>query len=227
MPITREYKYGDAGDRYPIKMGETWRVGDAVLRCGDLEAGDGMKLVLDYKERPKLMVTDPPWNSGNARTFRGKAGLDRPVDFPNLMSCVLELGVLCKGEVWIEMGVQYLFKLTEQVRALHGHVLQTFETTYYKKRPNRLMRCVFHGEWCALPLFDPTGMDDADFTAPIIAHYSQPGDVVCDPCTGQGQMAVDAIKQGRRFIGLELNPRRLAVTVDKLVQLTGAKPEKL
>lgn len=40
----------------------------------------------------------------------------------------------------------------------------------------------------------------------IVADYSQPGDLVCDPCAGGGTTLVAAKLEGRRAIGAEINP---------------------
>jgi len=45
------------------------------------------------------------------------------------------------------------------------------------------------------------------------------GDKVIDPCTGRGLTAMTAAEMGRVFTGTELNPRRAAITLQKLAQL--------
>jgi DNA modification methylase len=45
-----------------------------------------------------------------------------------------------------------------------------------------------------------------------IEHYSQPGDVVLDPMCGIGTTLVEAVHAGRRAIGVEYEPRWVAVT---------------
>ena len=63
-----------------------------------------------------------------------------------------------------------------------------------------------------------TGMDD-DFTPrAAMEAATQPGAVIMDFCTGRGLTAVTAQHLGRIAWGTELNPRRLAVTLDKLSQ---------
>ena len=45
-----------------------------------------------------------------------------------------------------------------------------------------------------------------------ISEYSNPGDVVMDPFCGSGCTGLEAIINGRNFIGQDLNPTALQVT---------------
>lgn len=40
----------------------------------------------------------------------------------------------------------------------------------------------------------------------IVADFTQPGDLICDPFMGSGTTGVAAVRAGRRFVGVELNP---------------------
>lgn len=40
----------------------------------------------------------------------------------------------------------------------------------------------------------------------IVADFTQPGDLICDPFMGSGTTGVAAVRAGRRFVGIELNP---------------------
>src|SRR5690349_7795251 len=43
------------------------------------------------------------------------------------------------------------------------------------------------------------------FIAAAIKHFSNPGDLICDPYMGGGTAVVEAIAAGRRVIGNDLN----------------------
>lgn len=40
----------------------------------------------------------------------------------------------------------------------------------------------------------------------LVADFTQPGDLVLDPCMGSGTTGVACVELGRRFIGIEMNP---------------------
>jgi len=54
--------------------------------------------------------------------------------------------------------------------------------------------------------------------AEYIKHYSKGGDIVLDPFVGSGVTALEALKSGRKAIGLDLNPMSIFIT--KLTGLT-------
>ena len=50
----------------------------------------------------------------------------------------------------------------------------------------------------------------------LVASFSQPGDIVCDPFLGGGTTAVAALAQTRRFIGADIDGAAVRVTSDRL-----------
>lgn len=41
----------------------------------------------------------------------------------------------------------------------------------------------------------------------LVRQYSNPGDLIVDPCAGSGSAGLAAISQGRRFLGWDVSPR--------------------
>jgi len=50
----------------------------------------------------------------------------------------------------------------------------------------------------------------------IVRDYSEPGDLVCDPCAGGGTTLLAAVTEGRRAIGAERDPETFAKAVARL-----------
>jgi site-specific DNA-methyltransferase (adenine-specific) len=62
----------------------------------------------------------------------------------------------------------------------------------------------------------------------LINQSSQPGEVVADPFMGSGSVGVAAVKNGRRFIGTDLNPLAVRHTADRLKEFgSGREPADL
>ncbi len=210
------WRYGDAGDRYPIQPGDIWQVGPHWLACGDLEVGAIGALLAHVGEAPHHAYCDPPWNAGNARAFRVKAGVDRKVDFPRFIAALLDAFSAVGGHIFIEMGRQHVDGLAGWISAAHGRVLACWPITYYRRKPCWLVHCTWSNVQPLVARAD--GLDDEETPYWALSQVAAPGEWILDPVIGRGLTAIAADRLGCRVIGLELHPRRLAVTVDKLVQ---------
>lgn len=71
----------------------------------------------------------------------------------------------------------------------------------YKKEHSRIYK--IHKYWARKPWY---------IVEKYISEYSQPGDTVMDPFCGSGCTGLEAIINGRNFIGQDLNPIALQVT---------------
>jgi site-specific DNA-methyltransferase (adenine-specific) len=62
----------------------------------------------------------------------------------------------------------------------------------------------------------------------LINQSSQPGDVVADPFMGSGSVGVAARRNGRRFIGTDVNPTAVRISADRLKEFgAGREPDDL
>lgn len=217
--------YGPDADLFPVKVGDVWECGEAVMACLDLETP---MLERFWEGRKFQMVyADPPWGAGNARSFRTKAGVGRPVDFNNLISRILSVVKKSEGAVWVEMGIKAQTQVSGLMTA-EGAILkpQIFEIKYYNKHPCLLMRTSFVGGEVVLGN-GPSGLDETPATVWAIENDSRPGQIIADPCLGRGLIPEEAIRRGRGFIGSELNPRRMSVALAKVSRISGGTPRKI
>ena len=58
--------------------------------------------------------------------------------------------------------------------------------------------------------------DEAEIIAWLCEHHAY--DCIGDLCMGRGLVGKHAFLNGKRFVGIELNPKRLAVLVDFINQ---------
>lgn len=201
------WKYGDSWERYPIEG--TWKESKtgSSIAVNDIFTGiPGFMLEAD------LLYCDPPWNSGNLRSFYTKAGLECTKGYENLLVAIISHTQVINPKVcYLEVGKENKDKVQYEMNRLYSHV-QIWPVTYYKKNRSYLIRG---------GLF-PTDVDytdmDEEYT-PLKAMESEDFTCVADLCMGRGLTGIAAYKLGKKFVGTELNKRRLAVLIDKTTKL--------
>lgn len=220
-----KWTYGDAGDRIPVRPGETWQVGSHRIGCACIEDLAGNP----YSERPDVIYTDPPWGPGNATGFRTKAGesFKRKVDYwGGLYPALIRQCNTSKGAVFVEQGYNWIDKALGMFEEAGYRITHRWSVTYYRKHPSVLFRAVHRDNPDCKFESDLTGMDDEDTPRAVMQTYPA-GTRFYDPCTGQGLLPLTAAQTGMVFQGVELNPRRTAVALDKLRIELGEEPRRI
>jgi DNA modification methylase len=211
--MTTKWKYGDSWERFPIELGQTWcdeTTGSKVTVC-DLRNG-----IPDYMLKADMIYCDPPWNQANVNCFYTKAGItDNYVDrfdqfYDALFHCIGRIAPKC---CYLEIGRQNKTVFIEELAKLFP-VVQQWPITYYRKNLCYLLRGGHKRQH-----YDFAGIDD--IKTPQLAVEVEPTQTVADLCTGQGLTPVAAFNNDKRFVGTELNKRRLAVAIDRVNKLGG------
>lgn len=209
---SKKWNYGDSWEKYPIEPGQVW----TEIKTGSQFAVHDITMPIPaFLCNADMVYCDPPWNMGNVNSFYTKNGTSPSIkefsDFYNhLFSSVSQI----KPQVcYLEIGKKHLSDFTEKMSDIFP-VVQTWPVTYYRKNGSYLIR---GGE--KMTVFDFSYRDDMD--TPALAIHHENLDCVADLCTGRGLTAISAFKLGKRFVGTELNKRRLAVAIDKITALGG------
>lgn len=161
-----------------------------------------------YMLSADIIYTDPPWNTGNLRSFYTKAGMTTNRSFEEFLSVLTKHIHTISPEVcYLEIGSKHRDAIISML-SQEFKVVQFWKITYYRKNVCWLIR----GSDRATDV-DFAGIDDSK-TPFVVAQHELPG-VVADLCTGRGLTGVAAYKANRTFYGTELNKRRLAVLMDR------------
>jgi hypothetical protein len=158
------------------------------------------------------LFIDPPWNIGNVKSFYTKAGKQAThadfIGFCNKLRLVID--EINPATVFLEMGKQYLGWWLERL-ALPFKSVTFYNSTYYHRQRNKCYVIqasnVLKKRYATLE-----DQDEEDIIAWLCANHEY--NCIGDPCMGRGLVGRHAYLQGRRFVGTELNPKRLAVLVD-------------
>lgn len=225
--------YGNAHDMWPVEVGQLWKVGPHQLLCEDFHQGDPKSYNRIIKIHPDMVYCDPPWDPGNAKSFRTKAGVPDPsLDFREFMKLLIGYWKNCKGYVVYEMGAKWNKEVQDMIGEAGGTVLNEWPIYYFRRgnnpgRPCILVRCTWNEDLAnkgpEYPKHEPPvdeegeGLNDDKTPLWAIENFSQKGDVVADYCTGKGCTAWSADQLDRVFVGTELHPRRMANAIAKLV----------
>lgn len=163
-----------------------------------------------------LVFVDPPWNQGNMRSFYTKASLTECEEYTAFVDRLFDrIGWINPKTCYVEVGKEWLPDFMIRMRAIFKHVT-FFNSTYYHKQDN-LCYVIRGSSSRARTKLD--GMDEEDIIAWICTNedYSCIGDL----CIGRGLVALGAHSSGKRFVGTELNDKRLSVLIERIVALGG------
>lgn len=197
-------------------------IGPHRIMQGDIERGDLGRLV--GGDVVDVVYSDPPWGQGNLRYWRTHADDATVPVWENFRArWVADVArVLSRsGAMFVEMGIRWADEWAAALAGAGWPVRASWTTMYSggsKLLPNRLL-------YAGPPLpsgFDPSALRDqylpracvgaALEATGLVGSKRSPRALVLDPCCGKGFTARAAVHHGLAFRGMELNPKRLAVT---------------
>ncbi|WP_036292147.1 hypothetical protein [Methylosinus sp. PW1] len=199
-----------------------WNYGGAHLRhdmTGIIELPNDSKVqVADLtKELPEFMMLadclfiDPPCSNGNLRSFHTKADMDLMYEFKDFEEALFRrIETIGPRDVFIEVFKSNKASFIERLEKLYGSV-RVHDSFYYNKPANRCW-ILQASRRPTFPEFDIGGIDEAKAIQRICSGFEF--DTIGDLCMGKGLVGKHAYLAGRRFVGTELNRKRLAVLVD-------------
>ena len=205
-----KWEYGDAYKRHPINKEIAVFSDGSVLKCHDI-----FNPLPNFMLKADLLFTDSPWNKGNLTSFYTKAELKPFFNkydefYIRLFECIREIEPLT---AYCEIGKEYLAEFIIEMKKIYKYV--TFYNSIYYHKPYNLCYIVRGSKKYKKLKLD--GMDEEDIIKYICANENY--DCVADLCMGKGLVAINAYKNNKRFVGTELNHKRLSVALERLYNL--------
>lgn len=205
------WNYGDAYLRHPINEEET-----VIFNNGSMLKVHNIFLELpDMMINADLLFIDPPWSLGNLNTFYTKAERTDYQDsfekfYIRLFECIYKIKTdIC----YLEIGKENLHNFTIEMKKIYKYVT-FYNSTYYHKK-DRLCYVVRGSNKAKKPKLD--GLDEESIIEWICKNEEY--ECIGDLCMGRGLVATNAYKNNKRFVGTELNKKRLSVTIERLYKL--------
>jgi hypothetical protein len=174
---------------------------------------DLTKMLPDFMKEADTLFIDPPCSQGNLKSFHTKAG-------NNLGYCFSDFEESIFQRV-LEISPKYLFlevfksnkkQFETRCREIYKSVV-VYESTYYGSKKNKcwILQCTNEG----VTEYDELhGMDEAKAIEWICKNHNY--DCIGDLCMGKGLVGRFAYAAGKKFVGTELNEKRLGVLVDHI-----------
>jgi hypothetical protein len=202
--MKNKWLYGNSWEKYPIDTHYYIEQStNSIISVCDIT-----KSLPNYMLETDLIYCDPPWLSSNLNSFYTKAGLENNQVFESFVDFLfMRLNQIAPNTCFLEVGRQSLDLFKNKLLLLFKYV-EVFQITYYKKYTCFLLR----GSNNSYSHFDYTGYDDSK--TPLLVMQNEQFTTVGDLCTGRGLTGITAYKLNKRFVGTELNKRRLAVMID-------------
>ena len=216
-----------------VEFGDIWQVGPHLLASGDLELGHGLDLLNQAEafgmRPPSLFYCDPPWNLGIAKSFRTRGGLGGAahVDFENLMRALLLTAAQVQGDIFIEMGAKHAPKVMEWAHNAGLAPQSDISVTYNSEKGNSRLLQISQRNTKPRSRVDFARKASNDLPGLTMEQSTEPGGVVFDTCLGLGCTLRHAHRLGRVCLGMELDPARLARSMEWVRKKTRSEPRRL
>lgn len=166
-----------------------------------------------FMREADTLFVDPPWNLGNVNTFYTKADKAHVAfDFLEFSRRLWErIDEIAPKFLFLEMGKEYLGWYLERARERFKYVT-FYNSTYYRKAANKCYVVHATDDHRCRRYAELEDLDEASIIEWLCRNHKY--QCIGDLCMGMGLVGKHAYLAGRRFVGTELNPKRLAVLVD-------------
>lgn len=213
MSKQRGMKYDGSIDKYPIKKGDVYELGNgSKISVADITEG-----IPQFLKEADCVFIGPAGSKGVLKSYYTKADLDCPVQsfdefIIHIKNAIREIN---PERLFVECFMRNKQQLLKMVEELFPCV-RVYNSTYYHSKKNQcwiLQGTKNEEDWKL------DGVDEWDAVFNICENV--PFKSISDFFMGQGLVAQAAYKNGKIFYGSDMNRNRLAVAINKVAEMGG------
>ena len=182
-----------------------------------VEVCDWIVRMPDFMKEADTLFIDGPWNIGNVNTFYTKADLPhlKGFDFEGFSRVLFgRIDEIKPKFLFLEIGKEYLHWYLTECKKRYKYVT-FYNSTYYHKRTNKCYVIHATDDFKHRRYPELEDLDESDIISWLTENHSY--ECIGDLCMGKGQVGLKANANGKRFVGTELNKKRLAILVAALL----------
>lgn len=214
--LMSKWEYGGVYKKY--NMDGEIKVGNGILKVHNI-----FEPLPEFMKQADVIFCDPPCSKVNINSFYTKA--DR-TDYQEDYTPFAERFFECIDEIKPKQLFVEVFKsnydyFLNEMKKRYKHIY-VCNSKYYNNNKNKCW--IFHGtnDVADMELLKVCEfMDEEKIIEWICANVQF--ECIGDLCMGRGLVGWNAYRNGKKFVGTELNKKRLAVLVDKIYQAENAK----
>jgi len=177
-------------------------------------------------ESVDVIITDPPYSRGYLPLYETLARVSSQILKPG-GSLLVMCGQSYLPDIFNLMCPFMRYQWTLAYLTLGGQAAQLWDrniNTFWKP-VLWFVNGEYKGKWNGDVLKSAVNNNDKRFHSwgqsvsgmlDIVTRFSNPGDIILDPFCGAGTTGVAAIREGRSFIGFDIDPEQIAITKGRL-----------
>ncbi len=174
---------------------------------------DWLESMPHFMKQADTLIIDPPLNISNVNSFFFKADKKTPkIKYSEYSEYLFKrIKEINPGFLFIIMGKNHLSWYIEECKKLYKYVT-FYNSTYYKNKKNKcymIHACNIFKKRRYKELED---MDEENIFEWICTNHEY--NCIGDLCMGRGATGKYAFLNNKKFVGTELNKKRLAVLID-------------
>lgn len=203
-----KWEYGELYKKYDMS-------GEIHIGTGIVKVHDIFNPIPDFMKKADIIFSDPPYNKSALRSYYTKAELEeKPESFESFFYRFIEcVDIISPKLLVLEVGEKQTDMYMQELSKMYKNTLVK-ESYYYGNKNQKCNILIFCNEDIPQPLKELPYMDEEKVIEYLCKNieYSCIGDL----CMGKGLVGYYSNKYGKKFVGTELNPKRLAVCCERV-----------